>query len=217
MVPAFPKNCFANGSRAFVLSFLERKAEPKTPRQLPGNSPTAPENSPTAPRKTPRQLPESTATTSDNFPGTFPQTAWKSLQICAASVFWPTGNVNMSGVSPLAYPSLSLQSMPILDQRWLIESVHSSLAHLYTFSPQCMLLLGPVLQGIRKGAINSRLVSRSACEALVRWVHYWQQRGHPLARMVGLLQSQINAKASRSTAFRKACMALPRTIAFGYD
>ena len=47
MVPAFPKNCFANGSRAFVLSFLERKAEPKTPRQLPGNSPTAP-----------RQLPE---------------------------------------------------------------------------------------------------------------------------------------------------------------
>ena len=75
MVPAFPKNCFANGSRAFVLSFLERKAEPKTPRQLPGKSPTAPENSPTAPRKTPRQLPESTTTTPDNFPGTFPQTA----------------------------------------------------------------------------------------------------------------------------------------------
>ena len=110
------------------------------------NSPTAPrelpDSSPTAPRKTPRQLPESTTTTPDNFPGTFPQTAWKSLQICAASVFWPTGNVSMSGVSPLAYLSLSLQSIAHSRSRWLIASVHSSLAHLYTFIAPMHVTLG---------------------------------------------------------------------------
>ena len=90
MVPALP-TIFCKWSPGFCkwLPFISRK-ESRTE-----NSPTAPRKLPDSSPKTPRQLPENTPTTPDNFPGRFSQTAWKSLQIYATSVFWPTGNVSM--------------------------------------------------------------------------------------------------------------------------
>jgi hypothetical protein len=111
------------------------------------------------------------------------------------------------------HPSLSTRG------EWLPNAtgIHSVVACTSTFRPpNAMLLLWWVPQVARKVGIDWRFVSQSACDAPLRWVHYWRQRGHSLARIAGLLQSQINEEAFRSIAQRKACLVMPRAVPFGY-